>query len=205
MKVLCQSVGNVRAITKPGTLSHGLQMDTPLRLVVGHSAAVLGPDKQSAWDETLGDPDNLPVYLTRLQKRARSGGGTVTETKGVPFLEHCEGGFDESCPTCRALLAGYLCCMFAGGAATSILLPTEHAAWQTSDDREQVREMLQKAFADERQRTIVRGEAEQQAYTLISRESNAVRAVARELSDRGALCGCEAERITREHLIGLGR
>jgi hypothetical protein len=45
-----------------------------LRLVVGHSAAVLSPDKQSVWDEPLGDPNNLPVYLTRLQKRARSGG-----------------------------------------------------------------------------------------------------------------------------------
>jgi hypothetical protein len=160
---------------------------------------------QSVWDEPLGDPSNLPVYLTRLQKRARSGGGTVTETKKVPFLEHCKGGFDESCPTCRALLAGYLSCMFAGGAATSILFPTEHADWQTSDDREQVREMLQKAFTDEQQRTIVRGEAEQQAYTLISRESNAVRTVARELLDRGALCGRDAERIAREHLVGLRR
>ena len=171
-----------------------------LRLVVGHSAALLSPDKQSVWDEPLGDPNNLPVYLTRLHKRARSGGGTVAETKKVPFLEHCKSGFNESCPTCKALLASYLCCMFAGGAATSILLSTEHSAWQTSDDREQVRGMLQKAFTDEQQRAIVRVEAEQQASTLIRRESNAVRVLAKELLDHGALCGCEAEQIIREHL-----
>jgi hypothetical protein len=90
--------------------------------------------------------------------------------------------------------------MFAGGAATSILLPTEHSAWQTSDDREQVREMLQKAFTDEQQSTIVRDEAEQQACTLITRESDALRALAKELLDRGALCGCDAEQIIRGHL-----
>src|SRR5438874_11573500 len=89
-------------------------------------------------------------------------------------------------------LAKYLCCIFAGGAATSILLPTEHDNSQTRDDREQISEMLQKAFTDEQQRAIVRDEAEQHARTLIVRESNAVRVLARELLDRGTLCGCEA-------------
>jgi hypothetical protein len=90
--------------------------------------------------------------------------------------------------------------MFAGGAATSILLPAEHTTSQTSDDRAQIREKLQKAFTDEQQCTIVYDEAEQQAYSLIKRESNAVRSLAKELLDRGALCGCEAEQIIREHL-----
>jgi hypothetical protein len=90
--------------------------------------------------------------------------------------------------------------MFAGGAATSILYPMEHSAWQTSDDLKQVHEMLQKAFTDEQQRTIVRDEAERQVHTLIARESTAVRALARELMDRGALCGCEAEEIIRGHM-----
>jgi hypothetical protein len=172
-----------------------------LRLVVGHSAAVLSPEKQSVWDEALGDPNNRPAYLTQCYRRLKAGGGgTVTETKNVPFLEHCGGDFNESCPTCRTLFASYLCCMFAGGAATSILLPTEHTESQTSDDREQISEMLRKAFADEQQRTIVHDEAEQQACTLIKRELGAVRTLAKELLNRGALCGCEAEQIIREHL-----
>jgi hypothetical protein len=172
-----------------------------LRLVVGHSAAVLSPEKRSVWDEALGDPSNYPAYATQCIRRARSGGGgTLTETKNVPFLEHCEGGFNESCPTCRTLFTSYLSCMFAGGAATSILLPTEHTTSQTSDDRARISEKLQKAFTDERQHTIVYDEAEQQAYSLIKRESDAVRSLAKELLDRGALCGCEAEQIIREHL-----
>jgi|GEM_PF-4383440 hypothetical protein len=172
-----------------------------LRLVVGHSAEGLSPEKQSVWEEALGDPSNYPAYATQCIRRARSGGaGTLTETKNVPFLEHCEGGFNESCPTCRTLFASYLSCMFAGGAATSILLPTEHTTSQTSDDRDEIREMLQKAFTDEQQRTIVYDKAEQQADTLIKCESNAVRALAKELLDRGALWGCEAEQITRKHL-----
>jgi hypothetical protein len=60
--------------------------------------------------------------------------------------------------------------------------------------------MLQRAFTDEQQRTILRDDAEQQARTLIARELNAVRALAEELLNRGALCGCEAEQIIRRHL-----
>jgi hypothetical protein len=90
--------------------------------------------------------------------------------------------------------------MFAGGAATSILLPTEHSPRQAGDDRGQARELLQKAFPDEQQRKILQDEAEQQAHSLVKRESNTVLALAKELMDRGALCGCEAEQIIREHL-----
>ncbi len=172
-----------------------------LRLVVGHSAEGLSPEKRSVWDQALGDPSNYPAYATQGIRRARSGGGgTLTETKNVPFLEHCKGGFNESCPTCRTLLTSYLSCMFAGGAATFILLPTEHTTSQTRDDREQILGMLRKAFTDEQQRTIVHDEAEGQAYALIKRESNAIRALAKGLLDRGALCGCEAEQVIREHL-----
>src|SRR5208282_233179 len=131
-----------------------------LRLVVGHSAEGLSPEKQSVWEEALGDPSNYPAYATQCIRRARSG----------------------------------------GAGATSILLPTEHTTSQTSDDRDEIREMLQKAFTDEQQRTIVYDKAEQQADTLIKCESNAVRALAKELLDRGALWGCEAEQITRKHL-----
>jgi len=173
-----------------------------LRLVVGHSPEVLGPEKQSVWEEALGDPNDRSAYWTQCQRRLKSGGGgTVPETKNGPLSEHLRTHeFNESCPTCRTLFASYLSCMFAGGAATSILLPAEHTTSQTSDDRAQIREKLQKAFTDEQQCTIVYDEAEQQAYSLIKRESNAVRSLAKELLDRGALCGCEAEQIIREHL-----
>jgi hypothetical protein len=173
-----------------------------LQLVVGHSAEELSPEKRSVWDKALGDP-NGPGYLTQCYRRLKSGGGgTVPETRNGPLSEHLRTHeFNDSCPTCRTLLASYLCCIFAGGAATSVLLPNEHAKSQTTDDSKEIHNMLQKAFTtDEQQRTIVYGEAEQQAYGLIRRESNAVQSLAKELLDRGALCGCEAEQIVREHL-----
>jgi hypothetical protein len=174
-----------------------------LRLVVGHSAEGLSPEKRSVWEEALRDPNNHSAYWTQCQRRLKSGGGgTIPETKNGPLPEHLRTHeFTQSCPTCTTLFTSYLSCMFAGGAATSILLPTEHATSQMSDDRAQIRGKLQKAFTtDERQRTIVYDEAEQQACSLIKRESDAVRSLAKELLDRGALCGCEAERIIREHL-----
>jgi hypothetical protein len=93
-------------------------------------------------------------------------------------------------------------CIFAGGAATAHLLKEEHSEAQSSDDRDEIKTLLEKFSENESLRQSVRRQAEGKAHDLVRQEEKAVTTLAAVLLERGKVDGPEAERIIKENLNG---
>jgi len=174
-----------------------------LLLVVGHGDARLTSEQEALRNAVLvSHKDDHLAFVNRLLQRRRSAGETIRKGKERSACEECKSTeLSDACPACVKVLVDHLCCIFAGGAATALLLRDEHVKSQMSDDLAQINNALQKFLPkDEPQRQELRSRAEQHADSLIRRETTAVRALADQLLVDGVLNGPIAEQIIRRNL-----
>lgn len=174
-------------------------------LVVGYEGALarMSPERIQLVERIMGSSPTDPAVLDNYTRMIRSGGMTIASATG-PDCQQCghtfkSRQFSDECEGCVRLLTEHLASMFAGGAATSRFLPTEHKVSQANDDYEKIDSILT-GVKNEQKRLSVRARAEEQAQDLIRRNSKEIEALCGALREHGVLDGPEVEAIIRSQL-----
>lgn len=161
-----------------------------LLLVIGCGDVTLTPDQQAIWE------------ANRRLQWGRSAGETMRKGRSCAYCKQCgRTELSESCRACVKVIVNHLTCIFAGGAATALLLQSEHAKGQMANDLDQIQDLVEKfAPGNAALQKLLCELAQRQANNLVRREAKTVYEVADELFVHGVLDGPVAERIIRRSL-----